>query len=429
MDHLDTEVYNLGPCEIDSPLAVPMFIKEGERVVVDVEYGKIEQAFKNNGTALSFENAGPRKKIFFDPKKTNAAVVTCGGLCPGLNNVIKSIVSLLEYQYEIDTVYGVKYGYEGLAPEFGHELVRLTTDNIVDIHEKGGTILGSSRGQQNIATMVDTLVKHNISILFTIGGDGTLKGAQSIFEEVRARGLNIAVVGVPKTIDNDISYVDRTFGFSTAVSVATNAVNAAHAEATGARNGIGIVKVMGRDSGFIAAYTALASNHVNFVFIPEVKYTMDGKKGFLEQLHQRLLKRGHAVVLVAEGAGQEYFTGEKQLDASGNVKHSDIGFFMRDSIIDYFKKINFHINPKYIDPSYIIRSMPASADDAVFCIMLAQNAVHAAMAGKSGILVGRWNNYFTFIPIKLAIGQRKKIDPKGYLWSIVKESVGQPDFT
>jgi 6-phosphofructokinase 1 len=428
MEQHDTDVFCLGDCKYDSPLSIPMFIDEGERVIISVDYGVIENGIKARGFSPSFDNAGPRKKIYFDPSKTTAAIVTCGGLCPGINNVIKSIVSLLLHQYRIKAVYGIQYGYEGLVPSYGHDFVDLSTESVDDLHEKGGSMLGSSRGLQDVQEMVDTLVKRNVNILFTIGGDGTLKGANAIFEEVKKRGLDIAVVCVPKTIDNDIVYVDRTFGFNTAVSVATEAVKGAHAEAKGYRNGIGLVKLMGRDSGFIAAYTALASNEANYVFIPEVPFKLYGEHGFLPNLQQRLMKRRHAVVIIAEGAGQELFSGEKKYDASGNVKYGDVGILLRESIIEYFKKENFHINLKYIDPSYIIRSVPASADDAVFCIMLSQNAVHGAMAGKSGILVGRVNKFFTFIPMKLAIEGRKKIDANGYLWSIVKEATGQPDF-
>ncbi|MCB1190520.1 MAG: ATP-dependent 6-phosphofructokinase [Leptospiraceae bacterium] len=426
MTEKDTEVFNIGKCEINSTLDIPQFIPEGERVILDIEYKRIADAFQKEGKALSLENAGPRKKIFFDPHKTKAAIVTCGGLCPGLNNVIKSLVNQL-HNYGVKTIYGIPYGYEGLVSSYNHEFIELNPNNVRDIHTKGGTILGSSRGKQDPLEMLDTLVKNDISVLFTIGGDGTLRGQLTIFEEIKKRGLKIATVGVPKTIDNDIRFVDKTFGFETAVSFATMTLQGAHAEATGARNGIGLVKVMGRDSGFIAAYASLASNVVDYVLIPEVDFQLDGERGLLNRLHQTLQKNKHAVILVAEGAGQKFFEDKKEFDASGNIKYGDIGLFLKDKITTYFKEINFHTNLKYIDPSYVIRSMPASPDDAVFCIMLAQNAVHGAMAGKTGVLVGRWNSYFTFIPIKLAIEKRKTIDPKGYLWSIVKEATAQPD--
>ena len=425
---LDTKICRLGLCDLESPLQIPHFIDDSQRIVEHVEFDVLQEDFKNKAAINTFENAGPRKKICFDPGRTTAAIVTCGGLCPGLNNVIQTIIRQLWHGYGVKKIFGIPYGYEGLIPSFGHEWVRLDPEMVDDIHDQGGTILGTSRGQQDISAMADTLVARKIDLLFTIGGDGTLKGAQALADEIGRRGLKIAVAGIPKTIDNDISYVDRTFGFETAVEVATMAVKGAHAEAKSTRNGIGLVKVMGRDSGFIAAYTALASNEANYVFVPEIRFRLTGADGFLEHLRQRLERKKHAVILVAEGAGQEYFSAEKKKDASGNILHSDIGLFLRDEIKRHFKETDFHVNLKYIDPSYIIRSVPASADDAVFCIMLAQNAVHGAMAGKTGFMVGRWNNYFVNIPLGLATAERKKIEPAGYLWSIVKGATGQPDF-
>ncbi len=423
MNPENTTVFNLGECTFDSPLQTPLFIDDSSRVLVDVQYnpGQVE-------APPTFENAGPRRKIYFNPKKTTAAIVTCGGLCPGLNNVIQSIVRMLYSQYGVSRILGIRYGYEGLIPDFGHEFMDLNLETVDDIDEKGGTILGSSRGNQDVGRMVDTLVKNKISILFAIGGDGTLRGADAIFEEVKKRGLKIAIVGVPKTIDNDIVFVYRTFGFTTAVSHAHSALLGAHAEAAGAKNGVGLVKVMGRDSGFIAAYAALASSQVNYVFLPEVPIRLHGPGGFFNHLKERLIRKKHAVILVAEGAGQEYFNTAKETDASGNVKHGDIGIYLRDEIKKHYDAEKFPVTIKYIDPSYLIRSHPPSAEDAVFCIMLAQNAVHAAMAGKSGMLVGFWNSYFTFVPLSSIINRRKKVEKKGYLWSMVKESTGQPDF-
>jgi 6-phosphofructokinase 1 len=425
----DTIVYSLGECKYESPLDIPQFIGIEDRVIFDVDYAKIANAFNENKEALSFENAGPRKKIFFNPSEARAAIVTCGGLCPGINNVIKSLVCHLYNQYGVKEILAVHFGYEGLIESYGHTMTQLTPEIVEGINETGGSIIASSRGKQDIRKMVDTLAANKIDLLFTIGGDGTLRGANEIFKEINRRGLKISVAGIPKTIDNDINYIDKTFGFSTAVSHARTAVRAAYIEASGARNGIGLVKVMGRDSGFIAAYTALASSETDYVFVPEVKFKLEGHSGFFAHLYKRLVEKQHAVVLVSEGAGQEHFIGDKAYDASGNVKYGDIGLLLKEKISEYFKAIKYHINLKYIDPSYMIRSMPASADDSVFCIMLAQNAVHGAMSGKSGFVVGRWNNYFTFLPIETAIRQRKTIDPKGYLWSIVKESTGQPDFS
>ncbi|HEY69079.1 MAG TPA: ATP-dependent 6-phosphofructokinase, partial [Anaerolineae bacterium] len=284
-------------------------------------------------------------------------------------------------------------------------------------------ILGSSRGPQDISEMVDTLERMNVGILFTIGGDGTLRGAQAIAEEIGRRNLRIAVIGIPKTIDNDISYMQMSFGFETAVSEAKTAIYSAHTEATGARNGVGLVKLMGRESGFIAAYAALAYNDVNFCLVPEVRFSL---KGFLKALKERLERRGHAVVVAAEGAGQEFMEATQARDASGNIRLGDIGIFLREQIRTYFQKAEMELNMKYIDPSYTIRSMPANAHDSAFCLLLGHNAVHAGMAARTNMVVGNWKNEFTHVPIPLAVSQRKKIDPNGRLWRNVLASTGQP---
>ncbi|HTP04925.1 MAG TPA: ATP-dependent 6-phosphofructokinase, partial [Nitrospirota bacterium] len=306
---------------------------------------------------------------------------------------------------------------------YGHKPLELTPDAVNRIHEIGGSVLGSSRGPQDPVEMVKTLADLNIGILFVIGGDGTLRGAQKIAGEAVRQGLALSVIGIPKTIDNDISYIQTTFGFETAVTEAKRATYAAHSESIGARNGIGLVKLMGRDSGFIAAYSALVDNHVNICLIPEVPFTLDGLFVALKQL---LMQLGHAVIVVAEGAGQDLceMTGER--DASGNIKYGDIGTFLRDAIKDHFKKTGKEINIKYIDPSYTIRSVPANPHDSAFCLILGQSAVHAGMSGRTSMVVGFWNYQFTHVPISLAVSQRKKIDPEEDLWMGVLASTGQP---
>jgi 6-phosphofructokinase 1 len=329
----------------------------------------------------------------------------------------------LHHHYGVQTICGFPFGYEGLCEKYGHEPVQLTPDVVTHIHERGGTMLGSSRGQQDVSAMVDTLARMNIGILFAVGGDGTLRGALAIDTEARRRGLRLSVIGIPKTIDNDVCFVQKTFGFETAVSEARRATSAAHVEALGARNGVGLVKLMGRDSGFIAAYTALADNHVNFCLVPEIPFTLDA---LLASLRERLARRKHAVIVAAEGAGQELMSPSGDRDRSGNMRYGDIGVFLRDAIKEHFAAIGVEINLKYIDPSYAIRSVPANAHDSVFCLVLAHNAVHAGMAGRTGMVVGFWNHQITHVPIPLAILERRKIDPEGSLWSSVLASTGQP---
>ena len=371
-EHLETSVPTLGPAKITSPIetratemGTPCFVSE-ERILVNLVEHHVTEAAKGRGQLLSFERAGPRCKIFFDPSKLRCAVVSCGGLCPGINDIIRAIVLALHHNYGVRNIYGVRYGFQGFIPSYGHELIDLTPDFVRNIHEDGGTVLASSRGPQDIESIVDALERMNIRLLFTIGGDGTMVASTKIADVINKRGLKIGVIGVPKTIDNDIYLIDRSFGFDTAVDVAVNVIRSAHNEATSAPNGAGLVKLMGRQSGFIAAAATLAMPVVNFVLIPESDFDLDGPAGFLEALKARLFHRKHAVIVVAEGAGQKLFEGKaKQRDASGNICLHDIGLFLKAAITDYFRKEKMEINLKYIDPSYMIRSVSANTNDDI----------------------------------------------------------------
>jgi 6-phosphofructokinase 1 len=399
------------------------FSRDDERVLYHSLLGDMRPWINAGAEPPSMEEAGPRQNIFFEPSQLACGIVTCGGICPGLNDVIRSIVLCLYHHYGVRTIYGFRYGYEGLVPRYRHKPLELLPEAVDRIHEMGGTILGSSRGPQDPAEMLRYLEELKIGILFAIGGDGTLRGAQKIGEEAIRQGLPISVIGVPKTIDNDISFIETTFGFETAITEARRATYAANTEAEAGRNGIGLVKLMGRDSGFIAAYSALVDNHVNFCLVPEVPFTLEG---FLRALKERLEQRGHAVIVAAEGAGQELMGKTGEHDASGNIKYGDIGIFLRDTIKDYFRCEGMEINLKYIDPSYTIRSMPSNPHDSAFCLLLGQNAVHAGMSGRTNMVVSFWSYRFTHVPIRLAVTQRKKIDPLGLLWNSVIASTGQP---
>ncbi|MCP5111577.1 MAG: ATP-dependent 6-phosphofructokinase, partial [bacterium] len=372
--------------------------------------------------------AGPRSRIYFNPAGLSCGIVTCGGLCPGLNDVIRSIVMTLSFGYGVKRIVGFPYGYAGLTKSAGAKPLLLNPKAVGNIHEHGGTILGSSRGAQDVAEMVDTLVSWDIGILFAIGGDGTLRGAGALTGEIEKRHLPISVIGIPKTIDNDLEWIARSFGFITAVHEARPAILAAHAEATAANNGVGLVMLMGRHSGFIATSASLANPDVNFCLIPEVPFTLRGDGGFLPVLFNRLERRQHAVVVVAEGAGQELFedASVSERDASGNVKLKDIGALMRAEIRRYSAERNVPVGVKYIDPSYTIRSQPANSNDSAYCLVLGQNAVHAGMAGRTGMVVGFWGNKFTHVPIEMATGRRKQVDPRGEAWQFLLQMTGQP---
>lgn len=413
------EIPRLGDGRIPSPLQQAVFVDDDQGILLDVCVSRSRPSISD---VPCLEAAGPRRDIFFDPRTVRAAMVTCGGLCPGLNDVIRGLTMVLWYRYGMREILGIRYGYFGLTPSAGFPPVELTPESVEDIHQHGGSILGTSRGPQDPAEMTEFLVAKGVRMLFTIGGDGTQRGALALQREIARRGLDIAVIGIPKTIDNDVSYTERTFGFETAVALSQAPIASAHMEAKGVQNGVGLVKLMGRESGFIAAYASLASSDVNLVLVPEVPFSLERLYAFLRE---RLARKTHAVIVAAEGAGQNLVCASGT-DASGNAKLGDIGLFLKQAIKDNVVVNGRPANVRYLDPSYAIRSAPASADDSVLCFRLAENAVHAAMAGRTGMVVGLWNSRFVHVPMERVVEARKKIDPRGPLWQSVLDNTGQP---
>jgi 6-phosphofructokinase 1 len=422
------EVPKLGARNIRSPLKLSTtpgdslcdFTPDGARVMFEPRFLQGEQP-----CPLALEQAGPREHIYFDPEKSKAAIVTCGGLCPGINNVIRTAVFELMHNYGVPEVLGIRFGFEGLNPQVGRPPISLTPALVENIHHHGGTMLGTSRGPQKPEVTVDFLARENVNILLCIGGDGTQRGARAIAAEAARRGLTLAVVGVPKTIDNDIKFCFTTFGFATAVGEAETVIDRAHVEATAVYNGIGLVKLMGREAGFITACATLASGEANFCLIPELPLELDGPAGFLAKLKRRLEAREHAVVVVAEGAGQNLCETSGTTDASGNRRLGDIGDVLRERIESYFKAEGIPVSIKYFDPSYYIRSLPAAAVDALLCERFGRAAVHGAMAGKTDMLIGLWHNHLVHVPLTVSTGAKKRIDPESELWTSVLALTGQ----
>lgn len=424
----DLSIELLAEPSFDSPLDIndSCYTASDASVMVYSDAGINNSLLAQNKPLPAFEQAGPSKKILFDPANTTCGIVTCGGLCPGLNDVIRSITLTLLWQYRVKRVLGFPFGYEGLSSNARKAPIELTPESVDEIHHNGGTILGSSRGPQSPADMVANLRKNDVSALFVIGGDGTFSGAHDIAEEAKKQGMTLSVIGIPKTIDNDICFCEVTFGYDTAVEEARRSVYSAHSEAKAAYNGIGLVKLMGRDSGFIAVGATLANSDVNYCLVPEVPFKLDGPEGFLTWLDKRFAKKDHAVVVVAEGASCSNGNCKNaKKDASGNVVYDDVAVALRQIITDHFKSKNEPVTVKLIDPSYTIRSCPANARDSAFCILLGQNAVHAAMAGKTNMFIGYWNSHFIDVPLSAAVGKRKKLDPHGPLWQSVMAITAQ----
>jgi 6-phosphofructokinase 1 len=428
----DLIVRRLGEPRVPSPMArlirgrasSPHYVHESDRVLLD---DTVKMAAARDCAAPdlpSLEPGGPRELIYFEPRGLRVGIVTCGGLCPGLNNVIRGLVLELADNYGVSDILGFRNGYQGLVG--GGEPVPLTPSLVAGIHGHGGTFLGTSRGGQDTGEIVATLTRLRVSVLFVLGGDGTLRGAQEIADEAAARGVVLSVIGIPKTIDNDIPYIDHSFGFQTAFARAADSIAAAHTEASSTPDGVGLVKLMGRHSGFIACYAALANHDADCVLIPEVPVRLDGPGGFLAFVRRRVQRHGHAVIVVAEGAGQDLTGGGAGQDASGNARLADIGGLLRERMLADFAAAGAPLSLRYVDPGYAIRSVAANAYDAVFCLRLAQAAVHAALSGRTAMVVGRWHGRFVHLPIALATGSRNQVDPNGDLWMSVLEATGQP---
>ena len=421
-DHETARIISLGARKIPTPLHFCRYVEDTPfPFFLDDEFLPDAEKPRHMGLEL----AGPRRELYFDPSKTKCAIVTCGGLCPGINDVIRAITMEACHAYNVPAVLGVRYGLEGFIPKYGHELMELTPDKVSNIHQFGGTILGSSRGPQPPEDVVDALERMNVNALFLIGGDGTMRAAIRIYEEVKKRGLRISIIGIPKTIDNDINFISPSFGFETAVDKAAEAIQCAHTEAVGMHNGIGLVKLMGRESGFIAAHATVSIKEVNFVLVPEAAFSLEGEGGLLPALEARLRSRKHAVIVLAEGAGQHLLTQTNQTDASGNIILADIADYLRAEINRYFAEKKLPVGIKYIDPSYIIRSVPANANDRVYCGLLGQQAVHAAMAGKTGMVVAKLMGRYVHLPLSLVTLKRQKLNITSDYWRSVLESTGQ----
>lgn len=424
------EILRLGPARHPSPLRArrSRFIDDRERVLVNAETEVLLPLLEAGRIPPSFEVAGPRERVFFEPGRVTAGIVTCGGLCPGLNDVVRAITLTLWHQYGVRRILGFRFGWHGLSAKAPEAPLQLDPDAVSRIHDSGGTVLGTSRGPQSLDDMIDTLTREGVDMLFAIGGDGTLRGAAALDARLRTRRIPTAVVGIPKTIDNDIHWIDRSFGLATAVEAADLAIAGAHAEARGVWNGVGVVKLMGRRAGFIAAYATLANNDVNFCLVPEFPVSIDGERGLLRALEKRLAARRHAVIAVAEGFGQDLLQDlPREQDASGNDKLADIGPYLVERIKTHFAALGEPVAMKYIDPSYIVRSMPANSHDAELCTALAQHAVHAAMTGRTGLVIGRGNGRYTHVPIPLAVATPRCIPADAPVWQRVLDTTGQTE--
>ncbi|KAF5742823.1 ATP-dependent 6-phosphofructokinase 2 [Tripterygium wilfordii] len=387
--------------------------------------------FSSPTPPLAYHRAGPRKDIFFEPQNTRAAIITCGGLCPGMNTVIRELVVGLWELYGVRKIYGVVAGYRGF---YSMEPIELNPKLVHNWHKRGGTALETSRGGFDLDKIVDSIEHHEFNQVYIIGGDGTMRGVVKIFNEILRRRLKVGVVGIPKTVDNDVGIIDRSFGFQTAVEMAQQAISAAHVEAESAVNGIGLVKLMGRSTGHIALHAILSSRDVDCCLIPEDKFYLEGKGGLFEFLEQRLKENGHAVLVVSEGAGQDMIprsdAQKEERDESGNLVFLDVGPWLKSELKNWWARDhpNELFTVKYIDPTYMIRAVPANATDNLYCTLLAHSAIHGVMAGYTGFVAGPINGIYAYIPVEEVAKSKNEVNTKDHKWAWVRSVTNQPDF-
>ncbi|KAL2904088.1 ATP-dependent 6-phosphofructokinase 2 [Bienertia sinuspersici] len=379
---------------------------------------------------IAYHRSGPRKLIYFDPGNVRAAIVTCGGLCPGMNTVIRELVVGLSDLYGVHQIFGIRSGYRGF---YSSDPMPLTPEMVHNWHKQGGTALETSRGGFDLVKIVDSIESHGFSHVYIVGGDGTMRGAVEIYNEILRRKIPVAVVGIPKTVDNDVGIIDKSFGFQTAVETAQQAINAAHVEAESAVNGIGLVKLMGRSTGHIALHATLSNRDVDCCLIPENEFFLEGKGGLFEFIEHKLKRNGHAVVVVAEGAGQDLIPKSKEeerRDDSGNPVLLNVGGWLKSELHKWWKRDHPGelVTVKYIDPTYMIRAVPANATDNLYCTLLAHSAIHGAMAGYTGFVAGQVNGNYAYIPVKEVAEAKNVVDTMDHQWAWVRSVTNQPDF-
>ncbi|MEO7804127.1 MAG: ATP-dependent 6-phosphofructokinase [Actinomycetota bacterium] len=319
-------------------------------------------------------------------------VFTGGGDCPGLNAVIRAIVRKGIGHYE-DTIVGFRDGWEGVLSGTVQEL---TFENTRGILHRGGTILGTSRtnpfgegdGPDRIRA---TLATHGVDMLIPIGGEDTLGAASKLHEE------GIPLVGVPKTIDNDLSGTDYTFGFDTAVNVATEAIDRLHTTAE-SHHRVMVVEVMGRHAGWIALHAGIAGG-ADLMLIPERPFDIEEVVAHLQ--HRHATGKGFSIVVVAEGAVPKdgsMHTESDQLDEFGHVRLRGIGSALEQQIE---ARTGFETRATIL--GHIQRGGTPTAFDRVLATRFGVAATEAAHQGKTGMMVALHATSIVLVPLSVAV--------------------------
>ena len=366
---------------------------------------------------------GPRFHIALDNLRVKACIMTCGGLCPGLNVVIRELVMALRYNYGVAEIYGIKWGFLGFTQK--ECWIKLEPEDVKHIHLLGGTVLGTSRRGFDGEEISKQLIKNNVNMVFFIGGDGTHRGIKELSKILKEKKKKIILVGIPKSIDNDMPIIDKSFGLESVVQESVRTIRAANVEANCNLNGIGLVKLFGRSSGFVAMLSTLAARDVNICLIPEIPFNLYGENGLLDFIFQRMQVKEHCVIVVSDGARFSV----KDYKTSNGRPVEDIGLVIKKEIIEKSEELGIEVNLKYMDPTYVVRAVPANEYDCNLCAKLAESAVHCAFAGFTNFSVGMINNKPCMIPLEKMCGKsERKVEFNSDDYLMLLASTGQPSF-
>jgi ATP-dependent phosphofructokinase / diphosphate-dependent phosphofructokinase len=350
-------------------------------------------------------------------------MLTGGGDCPGLNAVIRAVVRKGVFHYHDDFV-GFMEGWRGLIED---QSMPLNLDTVAGILPRGGTILRTSRTNPSkrpdgFERCLATLDRHKVDALIAIGGDDTLSIAQKLYEK------GVKLVGVPKTIDNDLGGTDYTFGFDTACNVVCEAIDRVHTTAE-AHNRVMVVEVMGRDAGWIALYSGIAGG-ADVILIPERPFDIDKVAESLRQRHER--GRYFSIVVVAEGAKFTAASGEGapglQDMGKDEFGHAKLGGIANTLAHEIENRTGYETRAVVL--GHIQRGGSPSAFDRVLATRYGLGAIDMVHRGEFGQMAALRANKIVSIPLKEAIAQNRTVDSEmiqivdGLFEEIGKEAAG-----
>ena len=330
-------------------------------------------------------------------------ILTGGGDCPGLNAVIRGVVRKAA-ENNIKVI-GIKNGWKGLV---NIDTMDLDLDKVEDILSKGGTILGTSRTNpykkpEDVGKVIENYNKLKLDALVAIGGEDTLGVANKLFKE--NKGIN--VVGCPKTIDNDLSGTDCTFGFDTAINIVTEAIDRLHTTAE-SHHRVMVVEVMGRHAGWIALHSGIAGS-ADYILIPEVPIKFDELCDVLKKQHKR--GKLYSIVVAAEGAqfGKDMVTKDQKLDAFGHVILGGIG----ERLAEMIEK-NTGYETRSVVLGHLQRGGSPSAFDRVIATKFGVKAMELVLSKKFGHMASLQGTEVKDVPIEVAVGTLKTVDVRSY---------------